>query len=144
MWWQREYEEELKRVEDEALRERIRRESQPNRRTYGWIGVFITFSLYLLAIFATLELFRFLRRKLLLPVDKFWSEILVIGFASMFGYWLAQFVYRRHTLKLLRHSLQRHGIPTCIRCGYDLRHPSGERCPECGAANEAADSESQV
>lgn len=32
----------------------------------------------------------------------------------------------------LREELNRHGVPTCVKCGYDLRGQTEARCPECG------------
>ena len=32
----------------------------------------------------------------------------------------------------LRKNLNEHGIPVCLKCGYDLRGSEGRRCPECG------------
>lgn len=42
----------------------------------------------------------------------------------------------------VRRVLRRHGVPTCTRCGYDLRPtPVVVCCPECGEANLDAGSE---
>ena len=44
--------------------------------------------------------------------------------------------FRKTVQRSLREQLADHGIPICIKCGYDLRG-SKERCPECGEAFES-------
>ena len=41
--------------------------------------------------------------------------------------------YRGSVTQSLRRQLNESGIPTCMKCGYDLRGCGGGRCSECGA-----------
>jgi hypothetical protein len=50
----------------------------------------------------------------------------------------------RRAIRLrLEADLCRGRFPYCIRCDYDLRGTSGEKCPECGASVLAVDWESE-
>ena len=49
-------------------------------------------------------------------------------------------IFKRQIHRQLRRNLTARGLPTCIRCGYDLRGLPDEspRCPECGSNRPTA------
>ncbi len=50
-------------------------------------------------------------------------------------------VMRRAIIRHIRRELNTRGLPTCIRCGYQLRGlpETVRRCPECGATRQTVD-----
>lgn len=54
----------------------------------------------------------------------------IVGLSVVF--FLTRF-YKSAKLRFIRDDLNRHGIPICRSCGYDLNGLSESRCPECGA-----------
>lgn len=46
---------------------------------------------------------------------------------------LLWFSRRRFSRGMHEHLVER-GMPTCLKCGYDLTGTTAPRCPECGAA----------
>src|SRR5262249_21069755 len=55
-------------------------------------------------------------------------NILVFSIISGISLWAT----RNHITRILRQELNAAGIATCIKCGYDLRTCTENRCSECG------------
>ena len=47
------------------------------------------------------------------------------GVAAIRWFW------RHQTRRFLRQQLLEHGIPICVKCGYDLTGNTSGKCPEC-------------
>ena len=61
-------------------------------------------------------------------------QAVMVGLLGMGLGIASQFMLRRPFQRYLREELNRHGIPVCPTCGYDLRAQVEPRCPECGLA----------
>jgi hypothetical protein len=61
-------------------------------------------------------------------------QAVMVGLLGMGLGIASQFMLRRPFQRYLREELNRHGIPVCPGCGYDLRAQVEPRCPECGLA----------
>ncbi len=62
------------------------------------------------------------------PVVQFGLPGIVAAFAVFVIIWLV----RRRITRNLRHELNRGGLPTCLKCGYNLTGNVSGVCPECG------------
>lgn len=74
-----------------------------------------------------------------------WLSGGAIAFAGLaFFLWGMAAIWSKAKRRYIRTRLLKLGIPVCIRCGYDARGNSSERCPECGAINPSAASPENV
>lgn len=66
------------------------------------------------------------------------GELLAIGIAMFVAWYLAPFlllwIFRGRLRQYLWRELLKHHVPTCLKCGYDLRGLISPRCPECGVS----------
>lgn len=64
-------------------------------------------------------------------INKFiWGSFMTIPFCSQIPFLV--WYERRWMRKYLRTYLNEHGMPICMKCGYDLRGLDSATCPECG------------
>jgi len=66
----------------------------------------------------------------LLPIGVIWGNLAADALVLGAGWFLVlRLVYAWHFVRASRRRRQ----GRCVRCGYDLRHSTSRRCPECGA-----------
>jgi len=58
--------------------------------------------------------------------------------SGLIGVYALMWLGRRGIERSLRRQLIETGLPTCMKCGYDLRGQLEPRCPECGEAFDPA------
>jgi hypothetical protein len=125
---------ELKRVECETERASMHRAA---RERAGLFRAFVLYVTIAALIAATI--------RSLLDKCPFWQPapggvahgltyLSVMAVALVVGSLAVQFVLARRYRAAVRRVLNEHGYPTCLDCGYDLRHLEAKRCPECGKA----------
>ncbi len=89
------------------------------------VGAFIVAGIIL-----TLIVLRFASHRLLVTASPF----VLLGCAIMVGWLSFHLGYRGPGQRILRRYLRERGMPTCVKCGYDLTGNVSGRCPECGKA----------
>ena len=61
-----------------------------------------------------------------------WIVVVVAAFLMTLSYPAALWPVRRRITHNLRRILNERGLPTCLKCGYDLTGIESGVCPECG------------
>jgi hypothetical protein len=122
---------EMERFPDDAARKQAweKAYSQTLKRPLNWVaaismGVGLGLSLAFakkMGLFASLDRF----------TGGFGSSMIPGACGGLFG-GLAFWLFRGSVTQRLRGELNRTGIPTCMKCGYDLRGCIDQRCSECG------------
>ena len=59
---------------------------------------------------------------------------IVGGVTGGSGLVMVTWFWRHRCRRFLRQQLAAHGIPVCLKCGYDLRGQTEPRCSECGTS----------
>jgi polyferredoxin len=122
---------ELARFEDEKQRKDAHKKAYKtlHRCWYYWVALIVLIIVlqlgaellaYVIAPYAP----SFMSRKLIGIIGRGMSY----SFAGLGAIWLVRSTITRS----LRTQLNEAGLPTCMKCGYDLRGQVERRCPECG------------
>jgi hypothetical protein len=125
---------ELARVEDDRLRREVIDAIRPRLGLSALING-VTMATCVLVIGLVVSA--------LTPGNLVVPEWLLVVMATFVGTFLSgavcAFAFRRSAARRLREILNQRGMPTCMRCGYDLRAASDPRCPECGQPTRERD-----
>jgi len=63
-----------------------------------------------------------------------WLVPIKPGIAMVISGFVALYLMRRRLRPVLWQFMNERAMPTCMKCGYDLRGQVDRRCPECGTA----------